>query len=55
MCEDCVPACVPHGCPTEDVVLCDMVRPDCGEYGVAVVENDCWVCVHIDTCEPITP
>jgi hypothetical protein len=50
MCPDCVPACVPHGCPTEPEALCDMVRPDCGEGSVAVVRGGCWVCVDLDDC-----
>jgi hypothetical protein len=53
MCEDCVAACLPHGCPTEPEAACDMDRPDCGDEGVAVVQGGCWVCVHAGTCEEI--
>ncbi|MFH2010323.1 MAG: hypothetical protein ABI333_27240 [bacterium] len=53
-CLDCVPACRPHSCPSESpTALCEMARPECGEYGVAVVENQCWTCVDVQTCAPI--
>jgi hypothetical protein len=52
MCEDCIAACAPHGCPTEPEAACDMVRPGCGEEGVAVVRDGCWICVTLGTCEP---
>lgn len=50
LCDNCIPACVPHGCPTEPVAQCKMVRPDCGEGAVAVVKDGCWVCVDRATC-----
>jgi len=53
MCEDCVAACLPHGCPTEPEPACDMDRPDCGDEGVAVVQDGCWVCVNPGTCDEI--
>lgn len=53
-CTDCVAACSPHDCPSEQpTALCEMVRPECGDYGVAVVVDDCWQCVDVSTCEPI--
>ncbi len=53
MCDDCVAACIPHDCPTEDELMCYGVREDCGEGGVAVIQDGCWVCVYLDTCEPM--
>ncbi len=50
-CEDCVPACAPHACETAEAA-CDEARPEC-DQGVAVVRDGCWVCVSLDTCEPI--
>lgn len=50
-CEDCVPACTPHGCPTETVLTCLMERPDCEDDGVAVVEDGCWLCVDLGSCQ----
>ena len=54
-CDNCIPACVAHGCRTEPQALCQMVRPDCGEDGVAVVQGGCWVCVDRVTCKPWMP
>ena len=54
-CDDCLGACVAHGCPTEAYADCDMVRPACGEGQVAVVRDGCWVCVWLDSCEPVAP
>ncbi len=50
-CEDCVAGCMPHGCPTEDSVTCRILRPDCGDSGVAVAVDGCWECVDSNTCE----
>lgn len=52
MCEDCVQACVDHDCPLGGEPACYMERPECGDYGVAVVQDACWVCVDVNTCEP---
>ncbi len=52
MCLDCVAGCVPHGCPTEDEPLCNMIRPLC-DGGVAVVRDGCWVCVGLGACAPM--
>lgn len=52
-CEDCVAACTPHGCPTEPSPDCDAIRPDCAEGQVAVVRGGCWLCVGLDSCEPV--
>jgi len=52
-CDNCLPACVPHLCPTEMTPVCLMFRPDCGREAVAVVRNGCWVCVDRATCEPV--
>jgi len=54
LCDDCVAACVPHGCPTEPEALCDAMRPDCGPDAVAVVRGGCWTCVSSATCDPIS-
>jgi len=53
MCADCVAACMPHNCPSDGPAVCYMERPECGEYGVAVVADGCWVCVDVQTCEPV--
>ncbi len=53
VCDDCLPACIPHGCPSEPEALCDMMRPDCGSDAVSVVRSGCWVCVDPGTCDPI--
>ncbi len=50
-CEDCLPACSPHGCPTESQLECLGIRPECGENGVAVIENGCWVCKDMVSCQ----
>jgi len=55
MCLDCVPACVPHNCETEEELMCFGVRDECGESGVAVIRDGCWVCLDLNTCEPIEP
>jgi hypothetical protein len=52
-CEDCVPACLPHNCPTEDQLICNAMRPECRESGVAVITSGCWECVDIISCEPL--
>lgn len=52
ICEDCVPACAPHGCPTEQDLMCWCARPDCDPDGVAVIDDGCWICVYLQTCEP---
>jgi len=52
-CEDCVPGCADHGCPTETTVDCGMVRPECGDDGVAVARDGCWECVLLGSCEPM--
>ena len=52
-CTDCVPACVPHGCPTEPEPTCRMIRPECDEYAFAVVVDGCWQCVTPDSCSPM--
>jgi hypothetical protein len=51
-CSACIPACVPHNCPTEDMALCKMLRPDCEAGQVAVVKDNCWLCVDEQTCKP---
>ncbi|HOU54710.1 MAG TPA: hypothetical protein PLQ97_12340 [Myxococcota bacterium] len=53
LCDNCLPACVAHGCPTDPVADCAMVRPDCGQGAVAVIQNGCWVCVDRSTCLPV--
>lgn len=53
-CDDCVSACVVHGCPSELEALCDMLRPECGPDAVSVVMGGCWVCVDPVTCNPVT-
>ncbi len=51
-CDDCIAACVPHGCATEPQPACDAARPDCPEDQVSVVRDGCWLCVRRDTCQP---
>lgn len=53
LCEDCVAACQPHGCPTEGQLECRCVRPQCERGQVAVILDGCWVCVTEDTCRPV--
>lgn len=52
-CDDCNPGCVSHGCETEAEPACAEERPDCGERGVAVVRDGCWVCLLPQTCVPV--
>ncbi|MBW2702011.1 MAG: hypothetical protein JRF33_14435 [Deltaproteobacteria bacterium] len=33
--------------------LCEMVPPDCEGFEILAIQNDCWVCVDPDTCEPV--
>ena len=51
-CDDCVADCVRHDCRTEERPTCRALRPDCGDAGVAVVRDGCWLCVDRRTCEP---
>ncbi len=51
-CDACLPACMPHGCQTEAVATCKMMRPDCGLGKAAVVKDGCWVCVTLGSCSP---
>ena len=52
MCDDCLAACVPHGCDTEMDLMCWCARPDCGDNAVAIIFEGCWICVYFETCEP---
>ena len=52
-CDDCLGACVLHGCQTEAQAICDMVRPSCEPKQVSVIRDGCWKCVLRDTCYPI--
>ena len=52
MCDDCVTACVPHGCRTESTLTCRCARPECGNEGVAVIRDGCWICLSIESCAP---
>jgi hypothetical protein len=52
VCDDCVAACVDHGCRTESKLTCRCARPECGRDGVAVISNGCWICVSIESCRP---
>jgi len=49
-CDDCVAACVEHGCPTETTLTCRCARPTCDPGFVAVIQEGCWVCVDLATC-----
>lgn len=49
-CEDCVAACVPHGCATEPEPACDEARPACALGEVSVVQDGCWVCIAQNQC-----
>lgn len=42
--------CTTHSCQTPDTASCKMLRPDCGPGRAAIVENECWVCVSLKTC-----
>ncbi len=52
-CDDCLAACVPHGCPTEEDLLCWCARPDCGPDAVSVIYDGCWICVDRLTCQQV--
>lgn len=54
-CDDCVSGCVAHMCPTEREPTCRAMRPECGEDGLAIVRDGCWVCVDARTCEDLRP
>ena len=47
----CEAACLPHECETQAEPLCNMIRPTCDEGMVSIIQNDCWECVSIATCE----
>lgn len=32
--------------------LCDMVPPECSEYEILAIQNNCWICVNPATCHP---
>lgn len=51
LCTDCVAACLPHGCASEEVILCNALRPDCGAGEVSIARDGCWLCVDQRTCE----
>ena len=53
VCNDCIAACVRHNCPTDPGPNCNQVRPECNPSQVATVRDGCWVCVDLDTCEPL--
>jgi hypothetical protein len=50
-CDDCVSACVPHGCETESVLLCRCPAPDCTDSEQLTAIDGCWACTDIATCE----
>ncbi|MBU1238927.1 hypothetical protein KKF84_08130 [Myxococcota bacterium] len=50
---DCVAGCVSHGCETEPIALCNTMRPDCGEGNTAVIVDQCYQCVAVETCLPV--
>jgi len=52
-CTDCVAVCQDHDCQTQAEATCDMVRPECGADGVAVITDGCWECVNRQNCEPL--
>ena len=54
-CDDCLGRCVSHGCPSEELVICNGLRPDCSDAQVSVVRDGCWVCVELSTCAPPRP
>ncbi len=49
---DCLPACLEHGCETEPEPACDEQRPDCPSDQFAVIQNGCWLCVEPQICSP---
>ncbi len=51
-CGDCLPACRPHGCPSEEELLCFCARPNCGKDAVSVIKDGCWICVWRKDCQP---
>lgn len=53
LCRDCVAACVPHGCESEDVAMCNCLRPDCPDGAVSVIRDECWICVMPDSCAEV--
>ncbi len=50
-CDDCVQDCAPSRCATGEMPTCRAIRPECGETGVAIVVDGCWLCVDAYTCE----
>jgi len=53
LCENCVAACRPHGCASEADLMCWCARPECGDRGVAVIRDGCWICVDAETCRAL--
>ncbi|MBU1221011.1 hypothetical protein KKF34_19975 [Myxococcota bacterium] len=51
-CTDCVGACTAHSCETQPIeeLQCNALRPECGENGLAIIRDGCWVCVDSVTC-----
>lgn len=53
-CDDCIATCAPHLCDSESTLTCRCAQPECGEDGVAVIREGCWVCVDVRTCRAQT-
>jgi hypothetical protein len=53
VCLDCRSDCRPLPCGHEGEPVCDESKPECGEGGVAIVKDGCWVCVDPNSCEEI--
>lgn len=53
VCLDCQADCAPLPCGSEPEPACDAPKPECGEGGVAIVRDGCWVCVDPGSCEEL--
>lgn len=45
--------CILHECKSFGEGICDTARPDCEDGQTAVMGPVCWVCVSLESCEPI--
>lgn len=51
LCDGPPAVCAPSPCGDGEFPDCFAARPDCGVGRTAIVEDGCWACVDLDTCE----
>lgn len=44
--------CRDTSCDDDTEALCKMIPPECSQYEVLAIQNNCWVCVNPVTCLP---